>query len=212
MMRQLNNNAVYFCVALASCYAPSAAYSAEFDSFSSLNTELGTNFTTAFTRTISGRLGINAFDIDLEGSRQHETSYDLGLGFESWSALVDWRPFSGNFRLSGGVLHNSANDDQTVDPYTGLALSNSLGKGEFGSLNGVVDTVGTTPYLGIGWGNALNKSGRLGLVVDLGLVLQDDNVNLSSDTVGSNSISVTNSLDDYNYLPVFSLGLSYQFN
>ncbi len=211
MIRQLKKNVFCLVVALASGGA-GAAYASEFDSYSPLESQLGTEFTAAISRTISGRLGINALDFDIEGSNEHESTYDVNLGFESWSALVDWHPFSGNFRLSGGVLHNQPNDNNIVDPYTGLALSNSLGNNDFGSLNGIVDTEGTLTYLGIGWGNALNKSGRLGFVVDLGLVFQEADVNLGSDSSGNENSAFSNTLDDYNYLPVFSLGLSYQFN
>jgi len=172
---------------------------------------LGAEFTTTFSRTINGRLGINALDVGLAQLNQQNASYNLDFGLNSWSALLDWHPFKGGFRFSGGVLHNEANEGQQVDPYTGLVTRNALSGNELGSLNSVVDVEGTTPYLGIGWGNALTKSGRLGLLVDLGVVFQDDaDIDLSSG-IGQD-VSLSNALDGDGYLPVFSLGLSYQFD
>ncbi len=173
--------------------------------------DLGTEFTTVFSRTINGRLGINALGVDLVQFDGQNTTYNLDFGFNSWSALLDWHPFKGRFRLSGGLLHNEPSDRGQVDPYTGLANVNALSDNELGSLNSIVEFEGTSPYLGIGWGNALTKNGRLGLLVDLGVVFQDDaDVNLPS-SLGQDA-SLRNALDDYGYLPVFSLGLSYQFD
>lgn len=212
----LNNKLPQFLVMSMLAYSPLALYAAEFNTTPpSLESGLGAEFTTAFSRTINGRLGISAFDFDADRSAEQESDYSFDSGLSSWSALVDWHPFSGGFRFSGGLLHNQPVERQSVDRYTGLGLSNALSDNELGSLNGIVDIAGTAPYLGIGWGNALSRNGRLGLVVDLGLVLQDDaDVNLSSDSVirRGGSTSFNNVLDDYSYLPVFSFGLSYQFD
>ncbi|MBL4850732.1 MAG: hypothetical protein JKY90_00390 [Gammaproteobacteria bacterium] len=173
--------------------------------------DLGTEFTTVFSRTINGRLGINALGVDLVQLDEQDATYNLDFGLNSWSALLDWHPFKSGFRFSGGLLHNEPGDREQVDPYTGLANANALSGNELGSLNSVVEFEGTSPYLGIGWGNALTKNGRLGLLVDLGVVFQDDaDANLSSG-LGQDA-SFRNTLDDYGYLPVFSLGLSYQFD
>ncbi|PCH60013.1 MAG: hypothetical protein COC05_05410 [Gammaproteobacteria bacterium] len=176
---------------------------------SPVDTGLGTEFTAAFGRTINGRLGINITDFDNVRDKDNANSLDFGLN--SWSALLDWHPFSGGFRFSGGLLHNDAIERQDVDPRTGLANVNALGGKEFASLSGIIDLEGTTPYLGIGWGNALTKNGRLGLLLDFGVVLQDNaEVGLSSGF--SQDFLLNGVLDDYGYLPVFSLGLSYQFD
>ncbi len=173
--------------------------------------DLGTEFTTAFSRTINGRLGINAFDVGLTQLDEQDATYNLDFGLNSWSALLDWHPFKGGFRFSGGLLHNQSNDREQVDPYTGLANANALSDNELGSLNSIVEFEGTSPYLGIGWGSALTKNGRLGLLVDLGVVFQDDSdANFASDLGQGDPLR--NTLDGYGYLPVFSLGLSYQFD
>ncbi|MBL1292710.1 MAG: hypothetical protein COB61_002455 [Thiotrichales bacterium] len=191
---------------------PSTLYAADFvaPSATGATTTLGSGFTTTFSRTINGRLGINALDVGLTQLDEESAAYNVDFGLNSWSALLDWHPFKGGFRLSGGVLHNQPGDRQQVDPYTGLATGNALSENELGSLNSVIELEGTTPYLGIGWGNALIKSGRLGFLVDLGVVFQDDGeVGFSG---AGQDVSLTNRLDDYGYLPVFSLGLSYQFD
>ena len=210
MTKQNNKTMHRLLVMLVLGLAPLSLHAAELhNTASSVDAGLGTEFTTAFSRTISGRLGIGGFDVDNAGGNYSANSLDFGLN--SWSALLDWHPFSGGFRFSGGLLHNDTAERQQVDPYTGLANANALSDKEFASLSGIVDFEGTSPYLGIGWGNALTKSGRLGLLVDFGVVFQDDaEVNLSPGL--GQDILFNGALDDYGYLPVFSLGLSYQFD
>ncbi len=212
MTKHISKKIQRFFVILMLGLFPLSLHAADFHGATPIAADgLGAEFTTAFSRTINGRLGINALDVGLTQLDEQDATYNLDFGLNSWSALLDWHPFKGGFRFSGGLLHNEPSDRGQVDPYTGLANVNALSDNELGSLNSIVEFEGTSPYLGIGWGNALTKNGRLGLLVDLGVVFQDDaDVNLPS-SLGQDA-SLRNALDDYGYLPVFSLGLSYQFD
>ncbi len=212
MTTQISKKMQRIFVMLVLASNPLLLHAAEFGpSVRAVDAGLGSGFTTAFSRTINGRLGINAFDVDISNIGEQDSAHSQGFGLNSWSALLDWHPFSGGFRLSGGLLHGAVGERQDTGFDAGFTGVNAFADKEPVGLSGVVDFEGTTPYLGIGWGNALTKNGRLGLLVDLGLVFQDDSdINLFSGA-GLDTL-FNNTLDDYGYLPVFSLGLSYQFD
>lgn len=167
---------------------------------------LGSDFTTTFSQTVNGRLGINALSFDSGAIDEHDIARGVEPGLRTWSALVDWHPFQGDFRFSGGLLHNGA------DLGAIAGADGALAGVDIGGLNSALDFAGTAPYIGVGWGNPLNKEGRLGLLMDVGVLVQDNtDIGLAADSFESDFL-LGNSLTGFNYQPVFSLGVSYQFD
>lgn len=134
------------------------------------------------------------------------------LNTSATSAFVDWQVFSGNFRVTGGYVANGNN-------------ATFSGTGTFGqpippttTVAGNISFPGSSPYVGIGFGNAV-KSGRgLGFSTDVGVLLQGTpTVNITSASgltpseIATLENDMQNTLNQVSILPVFSMVLSYQF-
>ena len=184
----------------------------------------GLEITKGVTSTINGRLGINSYKFDASGS-ESDIDYDSDLKMDSVAALVDWHPFSGGFRTTAGVLFNNNKLDMTAK----LTGSTDIGgtnytPGQIGTLAGAVSFNDVAPYIGIGWGNAVEQGQRLTFAFELGVLMQGKpKVDLTSTggTLSSNSTFLDNlateeqqledDLKDFDMYPVISLGLAYQF-
>lgn len=170
------------------------------------------------------RLGINAFEYDYSATKD-DVKYDLGLNLLSASLLLDWYPFKGGFRISGGALINENKLDLTAQSQgTYLIGGTSYSSAQTGSLTGDLDFNEIGPYLGIGFGRPFGKKGNWGLSLDIGAVYQGEpNVTLASSggTLSGNAAfqadierekdNLKESIDDYKYYPVVSLALTYKF-
>lgn len=99
------------------------------------------------------------------GSRSRTTNeegidYNVKLKANRFAVFGDWYPFSGTFRLTGGV---TANDYKLTLAATGAGGSLTIGDNTYTTtaadrVDGSVKFPGATPYLGIGWGHQ-NGSG-----------------------------------------------------
>ena len=184
----------------------------------------GLEITKGFTSTINGRLGINSFKFDASGT-ESDIDYDADLKLQSVAALVDWHPFSGGFRTTAGVLFNNNKLDMTAKS----AVSYDIGgttytSAEIGTFGGTVSFNDIAPYVGIGWGNAVEQGQHLTFALDVGVVMQGSpqvdftstGGTLSSDPTFQSNVAVEeqqleDSLNDYDMYPVISLGLAFQF-
>jgi len=185
---------------------------------------LGIEITKGFTSTINGRIGYNSYKFDTSGT-ESDIDYDADLKMDSVSALVDWHPFSGGFRTTAGVLFNNNKLDMTAKS----AVSYDIGgttytSAEIGTFGGTVSFNDVAPYVGIGWGNAVEQGQRLTFALDVGVLMQGSpkvdftstGGTLSSDPTFQSDLAteeaqLKNSLKDYDVYPVISLGLAFQF-
>ena len=184
----------------------------------------GLEITKGFTPSINGRIGFNSFGFDASGT-ESDIDYDADLNMESVAALVDWHPFSGGFRATAGLLLNNNKLEMTAKS----AVSYDIGgttytPAEIGTFGGTVDFNDVAPYVGIGWGNAVEKGQRLTFAVDVGVLMQGSpNVDftasggtLSTDPtlladLATEEAQLEDDLNDYDLFPVISLGLAFQF-
>ena len=140
--------------------------------------------------------------------------------------LIDWHPFQNSgFRVSGGAMFS--------DNYLKL----SAGKGQtvniddtdyqVDTLKGKIDFDNTiSPYLGIGWGNAVDTSSRWHFAADIGVAfVSSPNVTLDAkiDALDTHTQAQLDAAiakqkdtykDDYSQFqifPVLTIGLSYAF-
>ncbi len=177
----------------------------------------------SFSDSFGGRIGVNYLTSDYTATIDN-IEYNFELNLMSASALLDWYPFKGSFRISGGVLYNDNHldaDAKTANTYEvgGTQYTNF----EVGSLTGKIDFNDITPYFGIGWHIPLGKGERFGFLADLGVVYQGTpQVNLSSNGSAADDATFQNDLkneeeelqsklDGYEYYPVIGIGLSYRF-
>lgn len=140
-----------------------------------LNVEVGHKFSDNF----NARLSISNYDFQSSNNAtQSEVSTFTELFFEDYvnidfeqlSALIDYHPWQGNFRFTGGVTDNkmlfsfvNLGDDKFI--INDLVFSDT-----------VVDytkyklqlTNGVSPYLGIGWSTGFDKDKGFSFSGDLG--------------------------------------------
>ncbi len=174
------------------------------------------------------RGGINyiKFDFDSTISR---VDYTMEPEFKNMTALLDWYPFSGAFRLTGGFSLN----DNTVhlDGRVSRALIPSQ-YSQYAYLTDLVSIQGTVefnpfaPYAGIGWSSSHGASGW-GVSCDLGILFQGaatvselsvvSGVDYSVFQGGVDSYlekqkkEIQDELDKYEYYPVASIMVNYHF-
>ncbi|UVW26853.1 hypothetical protein [Massilia sp. H6] len=178
---------------------------------------------------LNGRFGVNYFKHSFD-QRSGLVDYHLDGKLQTFDVLFDWylRP-QGNFRLTGGIMYNGSRFKATGRPSVdGVFTFNGVryGGSDIGTLEGDVTFRRAAPYLGIGWGNALNPNQRWNFSADLGAFYQGKaNVNLTPfGCVTSNAICTQLARDvaleevrlageasDFKVYPVLRASVSYRF-
>jgi len=174
------------------------------------------------------RGGFNYIKFDFE-STLSEVDYTMEPDFKNLTMLLDWHPFGGAFRLTGGfsLNDNKVNLDGTVNrgvippQYNQYAyLTDQV------HLQGTVDFNAFAPYAGIGWSSNHGDSGW-GVSCDFGILFQGaatvselnvvTDVNYSyfqnevDDYLDKQKQEIQDELDKYEYYPVASIMLNYTF-
>jgi hypothetical protein len=195
---------------------------------------LGAELALGLTPQLDGRLGVNAFsysDADREASNIH---YDADAHLRTVTALLDWHPGGGSFRLTGGAVWNGTRLD-------GHSRPSASGTYEIGGVQVPVAIVQrldaraefnpVAPYAGLGWGNPIRSARRSGFALDLGVIFQGKaDVKLTPVIPQSSPINTTpgarevfdillsreeqdleDEASDYDLYPVVSLGFWYRF-
>ncbi|KPK01080.1 MAG: hypothetical protein AMK71_06950, partial [Nitrospira bacterium SG8_35_4] len=140
------------------------------------------------------------------------------------SALLDWHPFKGSFRVSGGVLYNGNEIDADARSSATYEIGNTTySASQVGKLTGEIDFNTIAPYAGIGWDTSFGKNKRFGLLADLGVMYQGSpEVDFTAhgpiatnqafrNNLASEEKNIENEIDEYEYYPVISIGFAYRF-
>lgn len=157
-----------------------------------------------------------------EGVELGELEYEMTIKLGGLNAFAAWYPFGGDFHLGGGVV--------TVrSPWTLKAASASSytinGTGysaaDVGRLQGEVRMgYSVAPAFVLGWGNAVRRGRRLGLVVDVGLayvgsekLVLEANGPRAGDLDFQRDLAAENARHSSRHAlwPILKLGVSYQF-
>jgi hypothetical protein len=185
---------------------------------------LGVEASIQMLPTVFGRVGINGFKYDYDGTAGN-IGYDFDMKFFSVSTLADWHPFDGVFRITGGVLFNGNEVDARSRATSGLITvgNNVYDVNDVGTLRGKADFNKIAPYLGIGWSNAAKKDKRWGFFLDIGAMFQGSpKVDLTSDGPLSSDPAFRANLDrekeelkekfdKFKLYPVVSFGVMFRF-
>ncbi|THB63412.1 MAG: hypothetical protein D6B27_12240 [Gammaproteobacteria bacterium] len=187
------------------------------------STGYGFELTTDITKEINLRGGINAWSKKISDTKDG-IEYDIEADLNNASLLADWHPFSNGFRLSAGIFINNSEislDSSDATTYTINGVEYTAA--EAGSISGKIDFNTVAPYLGIGWGNALNKKSDINISADLGIgfigspkVDISANGSLANDSdfmsdLDAEEDSIQDDVDDLNIFPVLTIGVSYKF-
>ena len=179
----------------------------------------------------SGRVGYNKYDYNKTGNAS-SMDFDFKLKLQSVSALADWYPFEGKFRVSGGLYNNNSKIEMTAIPGAGTnyTINNQSypANSAVSSLQGRMTFSPTSPYLGIGWGNPVAKGKGWGMVSDIGVIFQGSPkysltatcgpalnatqcTSLQNDVAAEQAKQQTDLNNSFKYWPVLSIGLTYQW-
>ncbi len=180
------------------------------------------------TDSLRGRVGYTTYKISKDVT-ETDVNYHGDLKLGGAEALLDWHPFEGTFRITGGLVFNR--NKITVDgkPSNGTYTinDNTYTAAEVGSLDGDIKFKSTAPYIGIGWGDVAKKEGHFSFVADIGVMFQgspDAKLNVSCGTavptatcdqlhsdVAEEQSKLNHDLSSYKYWPVIDIGLAYRF-
>ena len=184
---------------------------------------LGGELTTGITSNVNARVGLNVLDFDYDDEFD-EVEYDVGLDFSSFSALVDWHLFDSSFRISGGLISMDHTLDLDATPSGNVNIGDTeYTPAQIGTLSGDVEIDGIAPYIGIGWGDPMDRNKRWGFYCDLGVAFTDSpdvalsaNGTLASDPAFQANLAkerdeIEDNLEPFKFYPVLSLGVFYRF-
>ncbi|MCF6188429.1 MAG: hypothetical protein L3J49_13280 [Desulfobulbaceae bacterium] len=170
------------------------------------------------------RGGVNYLKFDFD-STISDIDYTMEPEFKNGSLLLDWHPFSGSFRLTGGLYFNG--NEVNVDG----TYRRDLLPAEFQQYAGLVRVKGTVdfnsiaPYAGLGWNSNHGQKGW-GIAFDVGVMFQGSpnvsdlyveapiNINGQPEVVrflDEQKKAIEDDLDPFQYYPVASLTVSYNF-
>jgi hypothetical protein len=187
---------------------------------------LGLHVTTPLTQKLNGRIGVNVANTSYEGNTS-DMDYDFKLKLKTVDALLDYHPFDGAFRVTGGVVYNGNKIDARAKPNRGTYTINNVAysAGAVGDLSSKIDFRKAAPYLGIGWGNAVKEAGW-SFGTDLGIMFQGTpRTQLASNNctavallcsqlaedVAAENLKLGEEVKDFKLYPVIRVGLSYRF-
>jgi hypothetical protein len=212
-----------FCLCSAVAHADGLAISAKAGFLGG-----GLELSKFYSEKVSGRLGLNIFYFHTTSNR-NTANYDFDLKLQTVSALADWYPYAGIFRVSSGLMINRNRADISAQPNPGSSYTVNgtayMSGSEIQSLNGSVRFNLIAPYIGVGWGNPLETQKKWGLVSDLGFMLQGSPktnldatcapgyagcANLQNDAAAERA-SLESSMSKFKLLPVLTIGASYRF-
>ncbi len=175
-----------------------------------------------FSKHFGSRLGVNYFPYKYSGEGD-DIEYDYELKLMNISALLDFHPFGGGFRISGGILFNS--NEITADAIP--SVSYEIGDETYtvtdvGNLTGKIDFEKIAPYFSLGWGTSYKKESGLGFLIEIGAAMQGSpNVEFTADGViaddptfmdelAKEQENLSDDLKSYKIFPVVVIGLNYK--
>jgi hypothetical protein len=140
-------------------------------------------------------------------------------------AYADWFPFSGGFRLVGGVTFNDIKADLNAVGGGTTTINNIPVDMTGQSFNVAIKFPSTTPYLGIGYGHHKSDNKGIGFFADVGFMLGSFTATTTTSLVGQTFSGQTiqqsdvdaqtqkmrDSLGSLNVLPSASIGLLYRY-
>ena len=187
----------------------------------------GVELAHAFTETLGFRLAANGLNYNTTETYE-SVNYDAKLKLATGQLLLDWFPFSNNFRISAGAMYNG--NKLTLDgiPSPGGTFTIngiSYPTSEVSALNGTVGFKKAAPYVGLGYGRPVGKG--LLFTADLGVLFQGAPQSTLTATCAAGTPALTCSqiqssvaaeqaqlnddMSKYQYYPVLSIGLAYVF-
>lgn len=183
----------------------------------------GIELTTGLKENLNLRTGIAYYNWERKFEEADSEIENGEINFLNIPLLVDWHPKGSGFRISIGGFYSDnyvklkAKDQQVTINKTSYTVTNLNGKIAFDNKIG--------PYLGIGFGNAVNKKNRnWHISFDIGVIyVGSPDISLTataSDPTLQNQLNqdiqeqikkYKDETDKYRFYPVITFGFSYAF-
>jgi len=188
----------------------------------------GADLNVGLSEKLNLRLGYSMYDYDAK-IEDTDVVYDGELKLRNASLLLDWHVFGGGFRLSLGAVGANTEIDVVGRPTGG---SYEIGDATFtaaevGHVDGKMKMGNSVaPYLGFGWGNTVDKGGRITFLFDIGAIYTgapelDLNVRCGVATQSRCALlqqeaqreedEMSEEATEYELYPVIGLGLAIRF-
>jgi hypothetical protein len=178
----------------------------------------------AFDRYWEVRLQDTSYSRSLT-STQGRVPYSINLQLQSYGALIDYRPFAGVFRVTGGLEINENSARAIAVSQSSYVLNgNTYTAAQTGTLDGRVSFRRYAPYVGLGW-SSLRSADEWGFGVsfDLGFLDQGAaSVSLTATGTSANDhqfqsdlaaeqATIKDNISRYKLYPVAAFGVQYRF-
>lgn len=189
---------------------------------------LGADLTVGISGKLNARANLNYFkygktiteDEDEDGNGGGTIKPKLNL--LSVGALLDWHPWAQGFRASAGLYLNRNKVDLTAETNDTVEINDQ--EYSVSDIGGKVDFNSLAPYLGIGYGNAVQSNGHWHFSLDVGAMLSGSpkvalratasdpalQPQLDAD-IAEEVEEIEDDLGVFTIYPVVSLGVSYLF-
>lgn len=171
-------------------------------------------------------IGLNHFSYNHNGTYTGDSSsipYHGNLRLQTIPVLLDYYPFQGVFRLTGGVMVNQ--NRMTLDSAgngTYMINNHQYSAQQVGTFTGRVAWKRVAPYLGIGWGSKAARQTGFSMGFDLGVLFTgspqvtlsasnpQNNSQLASDVAAAQA-SANQKASSYKLWPVIGVRIGYDF-
>jgi hypothetical protein len=179
----------------------------------------------AVSDRVGVRLGGYAFSLDQDGE-ESGIEYEGDLDLSNVGLYLDWHPFAGAFRVTGGwfATDNTLDGVGVPEPGGTYEIGDvTFNEAEVGTLRGTADLGSSAPLLGLGWAWG-RADGGLAVSLDLGVLFQDSpDIELTStggslsgeaalqDALAAEEAELEDDLDKYDLYPVVGLSVGWRF-
>lgn len=156
-----------------------------------------------------------------------DIKYDMDVDLISVPLMLDWHPFGTGFRISAGAyIQPGTKAKLTATPDRFIQIGSHRYNPELlGEISGEVEPKSpVAPYLGIGYGNAISKDGRLTFSFDLGVIYQRYDVSLDANgtvatlypevwkkDIQTELDAIQDDFDKFPFYPILNFGIAFRF-
>lgn len=193
---------------------------------------VGLDYDISIVNRVSARIGYSGFTYN-RSVDETDASYDGKFKMSQLFGVFDWYVFNGGFRISAGAVNS-----RTIVDLTGRPTGNgtyTIGDHDYpasdiAAVQGRIKIgEGLSPYVGIGWGNPVDKQDRWTFMFDLGAIHAGEpkvdsltatcsaairNTPTCAQIQNDVQVEINDFKDDtskYSWYPVISFGLAYRF-
>jgi len=176
-----------------------------------LGVEATTNIVPLFANV---RLQANGFNYNTTITDTNVT-YDAKLKLATVGLLADIYPFAGKFRVTGGAYYNGNKLTMNARSLGNVVIGGTTYTSPV--VTSTVDFNKFSPYVGIGWGDAISSGSPIGFSFELGaMYMGKPKTSIVAPGVSAADIAIEkrqldNALKNMQFYPVASIGVNFKF-